>query len=87
MQKTLKSATIPFSEDFYIRKSVRYGKDGTKIYPSSGYKSYPDKPSLSNAESYSVEGIDLNDQFKFFPDDSVERRKASQGSQVNILKR
>jgi|JYMV01.1.fsa_nt_gi hypothetical protein len=67
-----------------MRKSVRYGKDGTKIYPSSGYKSYPDKPSLSNAESYSVEGIDLNDQFKFFPDDSVERRKASQGSQVNI---
>jgi hypothetical protein len=30
------SATIPFSEDFYMRKSVRYGKDGTKIYPSSG---------------------------------------------------
>lgn len=75
------SATLPFSEDFYLRKSVRaYGKEGVKIYPGSGYKSYPDKPSLSNAVSYSVEGIDLNDQFKFLPDDSVERRKASQGS-------
>lgn len=71
------SATIPFSEDFYYRKSVRsYGKEGAKIYPSSGYKSYPDKPSLSMAESYSVEGIDLNDQFKYMPDDSVERRRA-----------
>ncbi|XP_063445926.1 uncharacterized protein LOC134725749 isoform X41 [Mytilus trossulus] len=86
--KKRESATLPFSEDFYLRKSVRaYGKEGVKIYPGSGYKSYPDKPSLSNAVSYSVEGIDLNDQFKFLPDDSVERRKASQGSSQDFMER
>ena len=42
-----------------------------RIYPGSGYKS-----SDAYAESLSVDGIDLNDEFKYLPDDSVSKPDA-----------
>ncbi|XP_052685797.1 ankyrin-2-like isoform X40 [Crassostrea angulata] len=70
------TAANQFTEDFYLRQSVRYGANTSKrpIYPSSGYKSVPERPSESYAESFSVDGIDLNDEFKYMPDDSVPQQ-------------
>ncbi|XP_078319339.1 uncharacterized protein LOC111122316 isoform X43 [Crassostrea virginica] len=70
------TAANQFTEDFYLRQSVRYGAKSSKraIYPSSGYKSQLERPSESYAESYSIDGIDLNDEFKYMPDDSVPQQ-------------
>ncbi|XP_056019552.1 ankyrin-2-like isoform X15 [Ostrea edulis] len=70
------TAANQFTEDFYLRQSVRYGANTSKrpIYPGSGYKSHPDRPTESYAESFSVDGIDLNDEFKYMPDDSVPQQ-------------
>ncbi|XP_065923061.1 ankyrin-2 isoform X44 [Magallana gigas] len=70
------TAANQFTEDFYLRQSVRYGANTSKrpIYPSSGYKSVPERPSESYAESFSVDGIDLNEEFKYMPDDSVPQQ-------------
>ncbi|XP_061181777.1 ankyrin-2-like [Saccostrea echinata] len=70
------TAANQFAEDFYLRQSVRYGANTNKrpIYPSSGYKSQPDKPTENYAESFSVDGIDLNEEFKYMPDDSVPQQ-------------
>ncbi|XP_062581046.1 ankyrin-2-like isoform X30 [Saccostrea cucullata] len=70
------TAANQFAEDFYLRQSVRYGANTNKrpIYPSSGYKSQPDRPTENYAESFSVDGIDLNEEFKYMPDDSVPQQ-------------
>lgn len=69
-------STLQYSEDFYLRKSVRYGKEparNRRVYPGSAYRSHPDK-----VESLSINSIDLNDEFKFLPDDSVARDEVSE---------
>lgn len=49
----------------------------------------PERPSESYAESFSVDGIDLNEEFKYMPDDSVPQQVHStrRGAVVHILTR
>jgi len=70
-----------------LRSSVRYGKEAAKsrVYPGKGYFSHADKPGSMYAESVSIDGIDLNEEFKYLPDDSVTRSPTTPGSEVHKL--
>ncbi|XP_060074822.1 ankyrin-2-like [Ylistrum balloti] len=72
------TSTVQYAEDFYLRKSVRYGKDqarNRRVYPGSAYRSHPDR-AAGYGESVSISSIDLNEEFKYLPDDSVAREES-----------
>ena len=74
--------TLLFGEDFYARKSVRYGQ----VSPITREKAEPLEarmgvPSRSKADSTElIHGYDLSDKFTYLPDDSIGQQvKTSDG--------
>ena len=65
--------TLLFGEDFYARKSVRYGEVPTIARQKSDpLEARMGVPSRSKADSTElINGYDLSDQFKYLPDDSI----------------
>ena len=66
--------TLLFGEDFYARKSVRYGQVSPITREKAGHlEARMGIPSMSKADSTElIEGYDLSDKFKYLPDDSIK---------------
>ena len=79
--------TLLFGEDFYARKSVRYGA----VSPITREKAAPVEasmgiPSRSKADSTElIHGFDLSDKFTYLPDDSIDKIQQVKMSEVWVL--
>ena len=80
--------TLLFGEDFYARKSVRYGEVSPITREKAGtVEASMGVPSRSKTDSSELTpGYDLSDKFTYLPDDSIDKSQQVKTSEVWVQK-
>ncbi|KAK3593652.1 hypothetical protein CHS0354_025541 [Potamilus streckersoni] len=71
-EMALKKNPLLFGEDFFARKSVRYGRGEDLIYGEKTLRLETTAGIPSKAYTSSFGNVDFTDEFKYLPDDSVK---------------